>query len=135
MPVYPPYPPYQQPVIDPGTGLVSKPWQLFFLSLLPAEGTAIVTAIPPGSLPVDRVEVLNSPRLLGRGSPGVGPAEEIAIGAGLTMTGTTLAATGGGGGTGADGYWTPITDGVTPIAELLFDTHGDCIVGFVPTAS
>jgi hypothetical protein len=45
------------------------------------------------------------------------------------MTGTTLSASGGSG----SGYWTPITDGVTPIAVLLFDAVGDCVVGFVPT--
>lgn len=36
-------------------------------------------------------------------------------------------------GVAAAGYWTPITngDGVTP--EILFDSAGECIVGFVPT--
>ena len=60
--------------------------------------------------------------------------------------GDSLRLTGGGGGGGgsgggaafaalvaAAGYWTPVTngDGVTP--EILFDSAGECIVGFVPT--
>src|SRR5262245_3652288 len=28
------YPPYQQPLLEPRTGRVSRPWHLFFLSLL-----------------------------------------------------------------------------------------------------
>jgi hypothetical protein len=46
---------------------------------------------------------------------------------------------GGGGGTlppsvvlGA-GYWTPITNGDPLSPEILFDSAGECIVGFVPT--
>ena len=31
------------------------------------------------------------------------------------------------------GYWTPITNGDPVSPELLFDSNGDCIVGFVPT--
>lgn len=37
----------------------------------------------------------------------------------------------GDGGAGADGYWSPITDGVTPIPELLYDSNGDVVMGFV----
>jgi hypothetical protein len=31
------------------------------------------------------------------------------------------------------GYWTPITNGDPVSPELLFDSNGDCLVGFVPT--
>jgi len=40
-------------------------------------------------------------RLLGRATAGAGDVEEITIGTGLTLTGTTLSASGGGGSTGA----------------------------------
>jgi hypothetical protein len=43
------YPPYQQPLLEPRTGRVSKPWHLFFLSLL--SSSARVDAgllVPPG---------------------------------------------------------------------------------------
>ena len=31
------------------------------------------------------------------------------------------------------GYWTPITNGDALTPEVLFDSAGDCVVGFVPT--
>jgi len=32
----------------------------------------------------------------------------------------------------AAGYWTPITNGDPVTPEILFDSNGDCIVGFQP---
>jgi hypothetical protein len=125
------YPPYQQPLLD-RAGHVSKPWHLFFLSLA---GGAAGGEIPDGSITLAKLAPIGSPRLLGRGSAGVGPVEQISVGAGLAMTGTVLSVTAGGGnGLESLGYWTPITNGDPLTPELLFDSNGDCIVGFVPTA-
>jgi len=124
------YPPYQQPFLDRQTGLVSKPWQLFFLSLL-SSGSDVVGALPPGSVPIDRLATIASPRLLGRETPGFGPVEELLIGAGLALTGLTLSATAAG--VEQAGYWTPITNGDPLSPEILFDSDGDCVVGWVPT--
>jgi hypothetical protein len=33
----------------------------------------------------------------------------------------------------AAGYWTPITNGDPVSPEILFDSAGECLVGFVPT--
>lgn len=41
--------------------------------------------------------VVTASTLVGRGDSGVGPAEEIVLGAGLTMSGNTLSADGGSG--------------------------------------
>ena len=123
------YPPYQQPLVDRATGLVSTPWQLFFLHLAGADGSNLA----PGSITLAQLAPLTgSPRLLGRGSSGAGPVEELFIGTGLTLTGLTLSATGAG--IATLGYWTPITNGDPLTPEILFDSAGDCIVGFVPTA-
>jgi hypothetical protein len=52
--------------------------------------------------------------LLGRGAAsGAGPSEAITVGSGLLLTGTTLSATGGGGGSGTSGY-TEIDFGAFP---------------------
>ena len=125
------YPPYQQPLLDRRTGLVTKPWQLFFLALV--NGATDGGALVDGSVPVAKLEPIASPHLLGRGSDGVGPVELITIGDGLTLTGTELSVT-------ADdlallGYFTPITNGDPLSPEILFDAEGDCVVGFVPTPS
>src|SRR5262249_30211472 len=57
-------------------------------------------------------------RLLGRGDSGSGDPQEITIGSGLSLTGTTLSSTGGGGG-----------------ADPLFLTQGLTVSGFNPTYS
>ena len=41
---------------------------------------------------------MNTNKLLGRSTAGTGAIEEISIGSGLSLTGGTLSATGGGGG-------------------------------------
>jgi len=122
------YPPYQQPFLD-RTGLVSRPWQLFFLALMHEATDGAL--LDDGSVPVTALEPVDSPCLLGRGSPGTGPVEVITLGEGLVMTDTTLSVTAGG--VEALGYWTPITNGDPVHPELLFDAEGDCVVGFVPT--
>jgi hypothetical protein len=128
----PTYPPYQQPLLDRQTGLVTKPWQLYFLAL----GATAVDGgtTTPGSITLDKLQPISSPRLLGRGSSGVGPVEQLTVGEGLALTGTVLSATAGGdSGVDSLGYWTPITNGDPVSPEILFDTEGDCVVGFVPT--
>jgi hypothetical protein len=119
------YPPYQHPFLDARTRLVTKPWQLFFLRLAGDAGT-----IDAGSVTLAQLAPLSgAPRLLGRGSAGAGPVEELTIGDGLTMTGTELSAI-----PVEDlGYWTPITNGDPLSPEILFDAEGDCVVGWVPT--
>jgi hypothetical protein len=118
------YPPYQQPLVD-RTGRVTKPWQLFFLSLSGGETLA------DGSVTLVKLEPIASPRLLGRGTVGPGEVEQLTVGAGLALTGTELRVTA----TGVEqmGYWSVITNGDPVSPEILFDSNGDCIVGFVPT--
>ena len=123
------YPPYQHPLFDDRSRLVTRPWQLFFLSLV--SHADIVSFLPPGGVGLDQLQALDSPRLLGRGSSGVGPIEQLTIGAGLALTGTELHATADG--ISDLGYWTPITNGDPASPEILFDAEGDCVVGWVPT--
>jgi hypothetical protein len=124
----PAYPPYSQPIVS-REGRVSTPWHRFFLSLVSTVGG--VVGLPSGSVPIDALAAIASPRLLGRGSPGTGPVEQLTIGAGLALTGTELAATASG--ISGLGYWTPITNGDPVSPEILFDATGDCVVGWVPT--
>ena len=129
------YPPYQQPLLDFKTRLVTTPWHRFFLSLAGGAGGVVDGGvIDPGTITLDKLQAILSPRLLGRGSPGVGPVEQITLGAGLALAGTVLSVTAGSGGVETVGYWTPITNGDPLSPEILFDSAGACIVGFVPTA-
>jgi len=48
---------------------------------------------------------------------------------GLLQFAQNVEITGGGG----DGYWSVITNGDPVTPELLFDSNGDAIMGFVPT--
>ena len=125
------YPPYQQPPIDRQTGLFTKPWQLFFLGLTGGAGGLDGGTLTPGTVPLDALQTIDSPRLLGRGTAGVGPVEELFIGNGLALTDLTLSVTSDG--IEQLGYWTPITNGDPLSPEILFDAEGDCVVGFVPT--
>ena len=87
------YPPYQQPVTDGATRLATTPWQHFFLSLVAIDH--VVTVIPPGSLTFDKFQPITAPHLLGRGSSGTGPVEQIALGPTLALTGALLQVTSG----------------------------------------
>jgi hypothetical protein len=64
-------------------------------------------------------------KLLGRGDSGSGDVQEITLGTGLTMTGTTLAASGGGGSLGAPTYVLTKTadETVTNSTTLQADDH------------
>lgn len=61
-------------------------------------GTFPSPTIAAGAITVAMMDDLNASKLLGRGDSGVGPPQEISLGSGLSMTGTTLSATGGAGG-------------------------------------
>jgi hypothetical protein len=107
-----------------------------FLSIV---GQVITTAlINVGTMVTGRLAYANltaataASKLLGRQSGSAGDWQEITLGTNLTMTGTTLDATGGGE-THEDGYWSPLTDGDTTQPELIFDSNGDAIMMWVAT--
>jgi hypothetical protein len=64
---------------------------------------------------------VNTNKLVGRGTAGVGVMEEITLGTGLSLTGTTLNATGGGLVVGT----TPITSGT--VGRVLFEGTGNVL--------
>lgn len=107
-----------------------------FLTLV---GQVLTTAlVNVGTMVTGRLAYANltaataASKLLGRQSGSAGDWQEITLGTNLTMTGTTLDATGGGE-THEDGYWTPLTDGDTTQPELIFDSNGDAIMMWVAT--
>jgi hypothetical protein len=59
-------------------------------------GTSFTVA--PESITFAKMQNVSASKLLGRGDSGAGDPEEITLGAGLTISGTTLSASGGGGG-------------------------------------
>jgi hypothetical protein len=64
-------------------------------------GTGTVFTIDNSAVTYAKMQNVSAvSKLLGRNSSTTGPPEEITLGAGLTMTGSTLSASGGGGGSG-----------------------------------
>jgi hypothetical protein len=70
------------------------------------------------------VQAVAASKLLGRGDSGAGDWQEITLGTNLSMSGTTLNATGGGAGTN----YAPLTNGDPAFPELVFDGSGDVIM-------
>jgi hypothetical protein len=82
--------------------------------------TIDTSGLVPAGLITSSGLTMNTARLLGRGTAGVGAVEEIVIGSGLTLTGTTLSAL------------TGITIGTTAIASgavgrVLFEGSGNVV--------
>ncbi len=64
---------------------------------LPPQGTTLADITLPSDWNADLTTSMATNKLLGRGTAGTGPFEEITLGTNLSLTGTTLNATGGGG--------------------------------------
>lgn len=79
--------------------------------------------VPDGAITFAKLQTVNESKLLGRGQgAGAGVVQEITVGLGLTMSGTTLSASGGGG-------WIPLVDGAEPPG---FITDGAGVLILVP---
>ena len=96
----------------------------------PTFGPVSLTADVSGRLPYANLTASTAAaRLLGRGDGGAGDWQELTLGTGLGITGTTLSVTGGAG--GATHYDAPLTDGDLVEANLIF-ALGECIIVQVP---
>lgn len=71
-------------------------------------GATLTATIQNGAVTYAKMQdVSAASKLLGRGDSGSGDVQEIALGSGLTMTGTTLSASGGAGSFGTQTIWVP----------------------------
>lgn len=116
--------PIKTPFVFPGGALTPEAWSLLtqlvqgFIDVVTVTGTAntgdvaifanseqitgglVQTAnLAAAAVTFAKMQSLSASVLLGRGDSGSGDPQEITLGSNLTMTGTTLSATGGGGGT------------------------------------
>lgn len=101
------YPPAPNPIAEPTSRLVTRPWLAFFQQLASAAmqlltgdvttTTSGVATISPHAVTFNKIQTVHADKLLGRGDGlGTGDVEEISLGTGLVMTGTTLNLSGGG---------------------------------------
>lgn len=79
-----------------------------------------------GELPFSNLPDVTVSHLLGRGSSGSGEIQEVALGAGLAMNGTTLNAT-------ENFDWSVLTNGDFLLPELIF-ANGDVVMIKTPVA-
>ncbi len=100
------YPPAPNPIAEQSSRLITRPWLAFFqrlataaMQLLTGDVTTTtggVATITPHAVTFDKIQTVHADKLLGRGHGlGTGDVEEISLGTGLSMTGTTLNVSGG----------------------------------------
>lgn len=100
-------------VVSDGVIAAAVPNDLMLLIM----GAGMAAVVDPVAKSIELEAVgptLDASTLLGRGDSGPGVPEEITLGSGLTMTGTTLSATGGGSGTA----YVPVSTGAEPLVIL-----------------
>lgn len=129
------YPPFQQAMTDPKTGLLTQPWVMFFLSvfgggsagggLAPASAPYVLTAAVP-VLP--NGQVLTSPLLTGVTAGTYGDTMHVGQFTVDVNGRLTLAADVAMAGTPAgSGYWSLLTNGDPVTPELIFTADGDVV--------
>jgi len=93
-------------------------------------GSTVTLDVPNDGITYAKIQnVTAASRLLGRGSSGgSGDVEELTLGTGLTLTGTTLSASGS---SGSSHYDCPLSDGDLTAAEIIF-ASGECVIVQVP---
>ncbi|QJX01314.1 tail fiber protein [Frigoriglobus tundricola] len=88
---------------------------------VPAFRALVSADLPNGGVTYAKIQNMSTAALLlGTGSAGAGPPQEISLGSGLSMSGTTLSATGAGGGVtsvGVSGGTTGLTTSGGPITS------------------
>jgi hypothetical protein len=116
---------------DKDSFIRSSSWTIWFTKLttflnsISASGVVSVTATSPltsslGATPNISSNV-NSSKLLGRGSASSGAMQEVTLGTNLSMSGTTLNATGGGGSTPTGTGFRHVASGVEDAAAKLVE--------------
>lgn len=96
-----------------GSSGAGAPQELSVSGLLSVSGTTLDASIVNGSITLPKIENISPGNLIGRGSVGGASApEQISLGAGLTMSGTSIICY-------SEGTWTP---------GLNFETPGDAVI-------
>ena len=109
-------PPLNEPVIDPRSQRISRPWAIWFQQW--ADLSVDLGGEVSGTLPLTSLDAIGQGTLLGRNSLTSGPPEALAVGAGLDLTGTTLSVTAVP--SAETGYYEPLTTGDLASPELVY---------------
>lgn len=133
------HPPYNQPLFDPRTGLIDTVWLAYFetvsAAIIPGGGPGITQLTGPVTTPAGGGIQPTTITPTGVTPGSYGSATQVGTftvnAAGQLTAAANVTITGGGASTPADPHYEPITNGDPINPDLIYNSGGDLVMGWV----